>query len=505
MAGLIARLFRRKATFAPPPPAPPRPRPAARSYAMSTVDRLSADFRAPISTADAELRYSLQVMRARARELSRNNDYAKRFLSLVKNNVIGPKGIQLQMRVKNPDGTMDEKANAAIERAWSAWGHAGFCTADGRLSWVDAQRLFVETLARDGEVLVRKVPGFANPFRFALQFVEADHLDESLDNVLRDGRRLKMGVEVNEWDRPVAYWLRSKHPGEYTYAGQMPDQYQRHPAETLIHKYLVERPTQTRGVPWMHTPAARMHILNKYEEAELVASRVAAAKMGFFTKEKGTAAGFAGDDTDDDGNTITEAAPGTFQELPAGMDFKPFDPEHPTANFDAFCKGILRGICAGLDVSYTGLTGDLTAVNYSSIRAGLLDERDAWRFLQYWTIEHFCLPIFTEWLWLALLAGAIPGLPVAKYDKFLAPEFRPRGWAWVDPEKDASASEKAIGAGLNTYTEVLAEQGRDFEDTVAQLAYERKALTAAGIPLLNPAGPAKPKEKADEKDAQDQG
>jgi lambda family phage portal protein len=244
-----------------------------------------------------------------------------------------------------------------------------------------------------------------------------------------------------------------------------------------------------------------MHILNKYEEAELVASRVAAAKMGFFTKEKGTAAGFGADDTDDDGNTITEAAPGTFQELPAGMDFKPFDPEHPTANFDAFCKGVLRGVATGLGVSYSGLTGDLTNANYSSLRAGLLPERDLWRALQGWVIEHFCQIVFADWLWMALLSGAID-LPVAKYEKFLAAEFQPRGWAWVDPESDANASEKAIAAGLNTYTHVLAEQGRDFEDTVAQLAEERKVLAAAGIPLLDPktAAAPKPVEKDQKKD-----
>lgn len=481
------------------PVSPQRARNATRGYNMSVVDRLSADFKSPITTADAELRYALQTMRARSRELARNNDYARRFLALVKNNVAGPCGIQLQCKSKNTDGTMDTRANDMIEQAWAAWGRRGVCTADGRLSWVDCQRLFVETLARDGEVLVRKLAGFDNPFRFALQFIEADHLEDTLDNIERNGNRVRMGVEVDAWDRPVAYWIRLKHPGEYLTAGRMVDAYQRWPAAGLIHEYLLERPTQSRGVPWMATAANRMHILNRYEEAELVASRVAAAKMGFFTKEKDATAGFAGDDTDDDGNTITEAAPGTFQELPAGMDFKAFDPEHPTANYAAFCKGVLRGICAGLNVSYTGLSGDLEGVNYSSIRAGLLDERDAWRALQMWTIDHFCVPVFRDWLWMALLCGAV-ALPASKFDKFSTPVFRPRGWSWVDPEKDANASKTAIGSGLSTYTQVLADQGHDFEDTVAMLAYERGVLTAAGIPLMD----VVPKEPKSEEKAQDQ-
>jgi lambda family phage portal protein len=136
----------------------------------------------------------------------------------------------------------------------------------------------------------------------------------------------------------------------------------------------------------------------------------------------------------------------------------------------------------------------LEAVNYSSIRAGLLDERDAWRALQYWMIQHFCRPVFADWLWMALLSGEI-ALPAAKYEKFLAATFRPRGWSWVDPEKDADASQKAIAAALTTYTDVLADQGKDFEDTVAQLKYERDVVDKAGIPLLVPNTGAKHVEK----------
>ena len=58
-----------------------------------------------------------------------------------------------------------------IEREFANWGKA--CTVDGRLSWVDAQKLFVETVARDGECLIRLVRGYNNPFGFALQFILA--------------------------------------------------------------------------------------------------------------------------------------------------------------------------------------------------------------------------------------------------------------------------------------------------------------------------------------------
>ena len=94
----------------------------------------------------------------------------------------------------------------------------------------------------------------------------------------------------------------------------------------------------------------RLKMLDGYEEAELVAARVGASAMGFITSPGGD--GYMGDDLDN-GTPIMSAEPGTFQQLPAGMDVKSFDPDHPTTAFSDFEKAILRGISSGLGVSYT--------------------------------------------------------------------------------------------------------------------------------------------------------
>ena len=121
---------------------------------------------------------------------------------------------------------------------------------------------------------------------------------------------------------------------------------------------------------------SQVKMLNAHREAELVATRMAAAKMGFFTSE-------SGDDVpadDYDNNVpIIDAEPGTFHQLPAGVDFKAFDPTHPATAFADFQKGILRGTASGLGVSYASLSNDLEGTSYSSIRQGALEERDAYR------------------------------------------------------------------------------------------------------------------------------
>jgi capsid protein len=74
--------------------------------------------------------------------------------------------------------------------------------------------------------------------------------------------------------------------------------------------------------------------------------------------------------------TQMDAEPLLIQELLPGQEFAEFNPTHPTTAYKDFMKAVLRSIARGLGMAYTTLTGDLEAVNYSSIRAGLLSERD---------------------------------------------------------------------------------------------------------------------------------
>ena len=68
------------------------------------------------------LRNDLLKLRARSRSLARDDDTAKRFLSLLKQNVLGHKGIILQAKNKLRNGDLDDKWNQEIENEWKLWG-----------------------------------------------------------------------------------------------------------------------------------------------------------------------------------------------------------------------------------------------------------------------------------------------------------------------------------------------------------------------------------------------
>jgi len=177
---------------------------------------------------------------------------------------------------------------------------------------------------------------------------------------------------------------------------------------------------------------------------------------------------------------MTSAEPGEFEVLPEGWGFQQFDPQHPTTAFSEFIKSTLRGVASGLGVSYNYLAGDLEGVSYSSIRAGVLDERDTWKDIQAWFIESLCDKVYSKWLEYAILTKNLP-YPIEKFDKFNVPTWQPRGWAWVDPVKDIQASILAINSGLKTSSEVASEQGRDIEDVYIQLAQEQALRDKYGI------------------------
>jgi lambda family phage portal protein len=471
--------FRRKQ----PPPARAARR-IKRQYAAAVQDRLLAGFSTLAVSADSDIRVALRVLRARSRDLAKNDDYARRYLHLLKANVVGSHGIKLQSRAVNLDGALDTPANDQIERAWRKWGKKGNCTADGRLSWVGVQKLAIESLARDGEVLIQKLVRPTSEFGFVLHFIDPERLDAEFNGGLRSGNRVRMGVEVDRDDRPVAYWLLDAHPADAQFsATAQPQKRTRIPADQIIHLYDQTETEQSRGVPWLHTAMKRLHHLNGYEEAELVAARVAASKMGFFKPDEESGNAFEGETIDTDGAIITEAKPGTFEELPPGMEFSAFDPTHPTTAYSDFVKGVLRGAASGLNVSYTALSNNLEGVSFSSIRQGNLDDRDQWRMLQTFLIEHMIEDVFGAWLPMQITAGTLK-LPARKLQKFLdGAIWAPRGWQWVDPLKEMNANVAGVKNGMLTLQDVASETGRDVDEMFAQFAREKELAAKHGIEI----------------------
>jgi len=450
-----------------------------RNFASAKYDNLFYGWRGTDLSADKELANNLQTMRNRVRQVCNDDVYARKFLSMVKANVIGPDGIILQSKAKQDDGSFDTNDIRLIESAWKEWGsEKRFCSADKRLNWRDIQRIVVETLARDGECFIRMIRTADNPFGFSLFVMEGDWFDIKRNMELKNDRVVRMSIEQNMFGEPLAYYQLTRPPenGSTNYVGEA----ERVSVEDIIHVYMMERPGQSRGIPWMNTALRGLEMLHQYHESELVASRIGSSSMGFFTSPD--AQGYTGTAKEEDGNLIQEFQPGTFQQLPEGVEFTPFTPNHPTNAFPTFVKSILRSISSGLGVSYNAISSDLESVNFSSIRAGVMEERVIWQSLQNFMIEHFCMPVFKNWLRMSISTGKLP-LPMQKIEKFEDVSWVPRGWSYVDPLKEINAHKVAVEMGVESLSEIASSKGKDLVEIFEQIKREKELAEELGIVL----------------------
>jgi lambda family phage portal protein len=467
-----------------------------RSYAAANTGRLFADFPGSERSSDSELKPVISRMRARTRDLARNNEYAKRYLELMKSNVVGDRGFSLQVKATDTVGRLDLIGNQSIEASFKMWGRLGNPTVDGKMTWIDAQKLAMECLARDGEAIIIKHRSNRFKDSFALEFLEPDQLDEEKSERLPNGNEIRMGVEIDRFRRPVAYHLLTYHPGDYDFTNQTRStKHVRVPADRVIHLFMPLRAGQTRGEPWLAPALSALKQLDGFREAAIVNARIGASKMGFFTSPSGD--GFVADDMD--GNIpIMDADPGTLHQLPQGVDFKSWDPTFPSNEFEDFHTAVLRGIASGLGVSYTSLSNDLEGTSYSSIRQGALEERDFYKNLQTFFVDHFVRPVYEGWLESAMEIEAF-GIPVRQFDRFsAASEFRGRAWSWVDPLKEMNAAVVGLQNGVLSLNDVASQYGKDTEELLAQIQRDKALMEQFGVKFgLEPYGTQKMPLEAD--------
>lgn len=458
-----------------------------RRFEGARIDRLTADWFATESSLNEELRADLNALRKRGRQLVHNNDFGRKFRRMCEDNIIGPGGIRLQVKVTDPGGKPDNLANTAIEASYTEWGRA--CDVTGQMSLRDLCASIVGSMPADGEFLVRFVRGAeaGNRFNFALQVIDVDRIDTSF-NGSHEGNTVIMGVEVNAWRRPVAVHLFEAHPNDGARTGRRRI---RVLADELLHRFKVERAEQVRGIPWMAPGMLSLHHLGSFGLSALLAAEHGANHYGFFQQKEDTGALPAIGQVEGTGAEAVQIAasqPGVYDTLPVGYMFQPHESKYPNEVFGPFVKTTLQRIATGWGVAYHSLANDLEGVNFSSIRSGTLEERDRWMADQEWFIGAFMRPVYLAWLQMALLSGAITmpngsALPAAKFAKFAAHEWQPRRWEWVDPKADMEAKILSVRAGLMAPQDLAAAMGYDFEDVLRAIKAATELAATLGVNL----------------------
>lgn len=490
--GKIADFFRNRAFGLGKPPASPQKTNRTlkmpfiqRMFEAANNDRLTGGWSGMPVTAAWIIRQHQRTLVARSREQMANNDYAKAFQRMCRQNIVGPQGVTLQAQMRKARGALDSEMNEALEKSWKKWGKKKHCDITGTQSWRAVQTACINSAAIDGEFMVQIIRGKdAGPFGIALKMLDPQRCQPDYDRFdLPGGAYIRAGIEFNKAGRPVAYHYSVPDESDsyynFTYAG---NNYHRIPADEIIHGFVPDLVGQPRGLPWMATGLLRMRHLVGFENAAIINARGGASKMGFIQYAEGF-----GPENEDDQPLEISAEPGQFVELPEGASVKEWNPTYPSGEFALFNKAMLRGIASGFGVSYHNLANDLEGVNFSSIRQGTLDEREHWKELQEWLIESLVEPVFEAWLEQVTLRGLIRAgtrtLLADAIDAVLEMiSWQARRWAWIDPSADVKAAIASKNSLLTSPGAIIRESGRDPSAVYRDFANDIDEMKAAGIP-----------------------
>ena len=404
---------------------------------------------------------------ARSREQYWTNSFYRHFVRLLLSNILGARGVMMQSQANND-------LAKAVESNWREWGKRGQCDMTRQLDWLTLQKQAVTAVATDGECFIW-LHQVGDSLR--AQVLDALAVPVEYQQAKRNGLKVSGGIEYDDANCPTRYFIRRNREIINEAGGVEP--LIAVPAAQMVHVYLPEQVGQKRGLPWGSVSLMRSKMLGGFEESTLLNAKANASKFAFLKSQDGI-----GED-DKDIDYVLDAYGVRMETLPTGYDLADWQSKFPEESFGHFVKWMLRGVSAGVGISYHNLANDLEGVNYSSIRQGTLEEREIWQQLQEWFIGNLHEQIFKQWLPLELLSGRlrVRGQPVsaARLGECQRVRWAPRRWQWVDPKSDSVAALNFVRAGLKSPSDVIREQGRDPDEVWQEFGSDIERMKQAGI------------------------
>lgn len=448
-------------------------------YEAGAHTRRTISWKAPTTSPNSSLLYSLSTLRDRSRQAIRNDGWAKGAIGKLVYNIIGTGIVPLSKAV-------DPTFRTSVQSLWSRW--TSISSTSGQQDFYGQQAQAVRCWLSAGEAFLRlrrRSPTDRLPVPLQIEVIEPEMCPIDYNGV-RGENRIRAGIEFSPIGKRVAYYFFYSRPGDLQDydAGDL----RRIPAEDVIHLYEEERAGQYRGEPHLTPALVLLWELDKMQDATVLRSQLANMFAGFL-KTSTTDSDIhpltgLGSDKTSEGRPILTLEPGTFQELAPGEEVDFNDPPNADPFLPAFVSTLLRSIASGLGIPYEILTGDMSGLNDRSMRIVLQEFRRGIQARQYLVVAHqMCDPIWARWMRLAFESSALPIPPefMSNPDPWAKVEWRPQGWAYTHPVQDVQATVGAIKAGLTTRSAAVSEQGYDAEEIDREQAADNRRAESLGL------------------------
>lgn len=477
------------------------------AYSAGDMDRRAEGWNPVNGTAEQLNQPQRDLIRSRARERERNSDMLESILLALERNVVGT-GFRLQSKAVKSDGSPADDVRRKLEVAFKSWQKKQNCDITGQQSFWEMQKMALRRTKVDGGILFVKTYTGNKRFPFQLQAREVDDLDSN--GLIRNpatGNIIINGVEVNQYSRPVAYWLK-----EYTPDGWYTGRSKRIEAQQVIVLWKKKRPTQVREVSDLAPAIMRINDVEELIDSVSMKEKILSALAIFIKRAlpnsgRGLTSVPSSDYDPKTGYKKKRISPGMITDLQPGDDVTSVIPTGQAANTRDFSGLMQRLIGAGQGLSYEAASRDMSQVNYSSARQGLLEDQKTYEDWQQWLIDHFLSEVYTEFVISAVLSGEVktPGFWQNK-DSYLDHEWIAPGWGWIDPKKEVEANTSAINSGQDNLANICARAGYDWRDVLKQraeeLAYVKQLEEEYGVKLSLGGEPVAEQQQAGEESAE---
>lgn len=446
------------------------------SYDAGGYGRNNAPWRVYNDSAEMTDRSSREIIRARARDLERNSDMTNGIISAFVRNVVG-KGYTLQCKTEN------EKLNSQIEELWNVWTKKQHCDVTGTQSLNQLLKMAVRRKKVDGGILfIKCYTGGKIPFQ--LQAIEVDELSLINTSPKKKGNKVINGIEYDSYNKPVGYWIQ-----QYSLDGLAAVTPKYYPAERVIYIFDKKRPSQIREISDLAPSLPRARDANELIQSVSVKERIAACLSVFVKRQVPTQTGYGrGNNALNDPRMSYSGkslSPGMITELNPGDEIQVVDPKNASNDATAFLKTEQRLMGAGQGLSYEAISRDMSQVNYSSARQGLIEDELTYDDEKEW-VKQFLSEVFETFLISAVLAKAIDISDFwGNKEKYLKHIWVESPRRWIDPNKEANANKTAIETGQKTFKQVAAENGQDWKQMLDDMSEvieycEKKKINIGG-------------------------
>lgn len=478
---------------------------------------------------------NLSTLRNRASDEAINTPIGAAAIGTSTLNAVGT-GLTLFPRLKyrilgiSPDEAREWSRR--VRQEFEMWASSKDCDIYRRNNFYDLQYLAYTAYLTDGDAFAlfrRQKPTPWMPYSLRLQVLEANRVSNpllsgntapyGLSSVemrnTRNGNRIVSGVEVNDDGAIAAYWVSNKVPFDRLDIDGIVEwqRVEAFGARTGMPNILQichdVRADQFRGVPYLAPVIETLKQVSRYTTAELASAIVKTFFSLFFTQnatnmDVGDVLGnpygsYEGSETEGERAPIVDVGEyalgaGTLNALPKGVDVKAVDASNAQSTFKPFLDELIKQVGAALNIPSEVLTKAFTS-SYSASRAALLQAWDEFKARRVWFSRDFCQPVYEAWLTEAVATGRIdaPGFfddPLIRNAWCNAEWFGP-AMSILDPMKDVTGSHLRVLYGLSTREREAAEMtGSDYEDNLAQLAYEKDKMEELGITEQESTSPA---------------